>query len=215
MLYRKSFTLFSDDEKTGGLIPPTNQPNAGQKPEASGEEMPDFVKEPDKAWKEIQKLRKESAGYRDQRNGSREEFAAIMNLLDGRLPKQENAPDADPVKGLEARIAAFEAQQKEALSAAAKEKHEALRLKVAAEIFGDKVGGDNKAEVLAILAARLNGADEASLREDAKALAALMPNPQWKNQTTNASPSGNPVTETHEQRIRRLRSGGDAKTSFG
>lgn len=215
MLNRPVFLYEIDDKPGGGMIPAPNS-QGGEKPDASGDNPPEWLSDVTKTWAYIQELRGENAKYRTQRNSEREQFEALQKMLDARLPKQENsAPDTDPLKAMQARIEAFEAQQKAALEAAAKEKFEALRLKIATEVFGAKVSGENKAEALAILASRLNGADEKALRDDAAALAALMPNPQWKNATTSASPSGNPVTETDSQRLARIRRGGDAKTSFG
>jgi hypothetical protein len=218
MLYRPVSMLFqADDKNAGGLTPPPPQnpnPNPAN-PNASGEEMPDWVSDKEKAWAEIQKLRKEAGDYRTARNQERDNFASLQKYLDERLPKTENPnPETDPVKSLEARIAAFEQQQKAAMETAARERLDAVKLKVATAVFGEKVGGENKAQALATLAMRLTGQTEEELIKDAQALAALLPNPQWQNSTTSASPSGRPVTETDQQRLERRRRGGDAKTSF-
>lgn len=222
MLNRPRF-LFQADDKGGGLASPPEQ--SGQKnldPNASGDEMPDWIKDHNKAWAEIKKLREEAGAYRTDRNKQREEFEAfkktLFETIDTRLPKKDDEkPESDPLKAMAARLEAFEQQQKAVMESSAKERKEALRLKVAAEIFGDKVTGENKAQMLEVLAARLSGDTEDALREDAKVLAALMPatNPQWQNNTKNASPGGNPVEETDAQRLARIRSGGEAKTSFG
>ena len=221
MLNRPIQLWQADDKNSGGLIPSPNN-SSGQDPKASGDEMPEWVGDSARAWEEILKLRKEAASYRTDRNKLKDEFegfkTGFLSELDKRFPKADGEVEKgdDPVQALLARMESFENQQKAEKEATAKERIAALRLKIAAEMFGDKISGENKGEMLANLAARLSGDNEEALREDAKILAALLPspNPQWKNSTTAASPGGNPVGETHEQRIARIRSGGAAKTSF-
>jgi hypothetical protein len=215
MLTRPNTMLWqADDNSLGGQNPPA-KPD-GEKPNASGEQLPDWINDPAKVMQEIKKLRDEAASYRSQRNQERDSLAAFQKMLDERLPKPEMpSEEKDPLKQMMARMEAFEAQQRTALETAAKERMDALKMRVATEILGDKVQGENKAQVLASLAHRLNGQTEEELRQDAQTFAALMPapNPQWKNNTNPASPGGQPVGETDQQRLARIRRGG-AKTSF-
>jgi Sec-independent protein translocase protein TatA len=180
-------------------VPPGADTEKLTMPEAemqAGDDLPDFAKDPAKALKMIQDLRKEAAEYRvkakeaDEARRKRDADEAEA----GKAKLREEKKYDELVKQLEAEKAAREAELL------------ALRRRAIA----------SEAGLPAELAARLVGTTDDEIKADAEALKKLLPaaapTPSGKT-TTTAVPGGTPARETDEQRRARIFGGG--KSPFG
>lgn len=196
----KRRTWYADDpQQTGGEEKPAEKPEQ----DAPADEMPDWVKDPEKAYEEIKKLREESAQHRTKARDVETRLKAIED--ERKLGEEKQLADQENWKALAERRA-------EELAKAA----EVARLAQA------------KAIVLEFglpkeLAGRLQGTTEDELRADAESLAALIPKPDEKKtapggrqgSTTTSVPGGSPAKETDAQRRARLQGGGGSNMFSG
>jgi hypothetical protein len=184
---------------------PTGKEGEGEPPKgkegepAPGEqtEPPDWVKDPARAYAEIQKLRQSEAATRTKAND-----------LEARLSKIESdkkAADEDELakKGEWQKIAEQRAAEKAALEAKlAEQERAALRLKVGVA-----------AGLPAALIERLQGTTEDELKADAETLKSLVPQGTPQPGTTTPIPGGKSGGLTYEERKRR-HYGGSAGNPF-
>lgn len=190
----KRRTWYADDpqQQTGGEEKPAEKPEQ----DAPADEMPDWVKDPEKAYKEIQKLRDENAQHRTKARDVETRLKAIED--ERRQGEEKQLADQENWKALaDKRAAELEKLQTEIRAARA--------AAIALELGLPKE-----------LAERLKGTTEDELRADAEALAALIPKPDEKktapggrqSSTTTSVPGGSPAGETDAQRRARLQGGG-------
>lgn len=175
-----------EGDKPAGSEKPAD-PGSGDKPAGGEAEVPDFVKDPAKAYAEIQKLRNESAAERTKRTNAERTLSEL----------QQAAKDAEKQKLVEGKdfqklYEEAEREKQEALQRAATTALENLRLKV-----GTAAG------LPADLIERLRGASEDELKADAEKLKAFVADPK-KPRTTSDMPGGDPAGETYEQRKARI-----------
>lgn len=145
----------------------------------SGHELPDWVRDPARAYAEIRRTRDEARRLREER------ATADANM---RLKQQEDHQLAEQ----------YQAELETLRTKAAEAELTALRVKVAAE-----------AGIPAQMAARLVGLTEDELKADAEGLRALLipasaPTPRGVTHGTTPAPRGAPQGETDEQRRTRL-----------
>lgn len=164
-------------EDQNGQMPPSDAPAE----DSGGNTVPDWVRDPIKAYEEIQKLRRSEAAERTKRL----EAEKVNRTADEKPATTDDKPD--PIKALQERLDAAEKREREA-------NERAWRTNAAA-----------KHGLPVALASRIQGATEAEMDEDAKALAASIPAlPAAPTQTTKPAPSGNAQGETLDQKRARL-----------
>lgn len=168
---------FSEDGKIPDAQPaPQNLANPSP-------DVPDWVRDPVKAYEEIRNLRAEAKETR--------------LLLDGVIKKQGDGTQQKPAT--DTKLADDLAKTQQQLSDMQKRLQEKeaneLRLKVALEMG-----------LPAALADRLKGDNEEALRKDGETLKALIPaqQPPKPGQSTTPVPGGTPVGETDAQKRARL-----------
>jgi hypothetical protein len=177
MSLRMRRVWFADGPTPEADKPANDQPN--------NQQLPEWVRDPAKAYEEIQKLRGEAKDNR-----------LALDGLKKTLEEVQKKPSADPVQVEELATKLIDMQKR----LQEKEANE-LRLSVALELGLPKE-----------LAVRLVGSTEEELRKDGEALKALIPSqsPQTpKRQNTTPTPGGAPVGETDEQKRARLFGGGN------
>jgi len=179
------------EPKPGQMPEQPKQPETPATPPVAPE-LPDWVKDPTKAYEEIQKLRTEAAERR----------TALKALEDAKAKRE-----ADEAKANEAKLK--EQSEFKALA----ETLQAERDKLKADIEALTLNG-LRAKIAAefqlppAFAERLKGATEEELKADAEALKAALPaQPQTPGRpggTTTPVPGGTPGKETDEQRRKRI-----------
>lgn len=182
-------TWFADEAQQPG----SDSSSAAQS-DASTEQVPDWVKDPAKAYEEIRKLRASEA---QTRTSARE--------LEKRLEAIEKARQAADEQTL--------VQQNEWKTIAEKRTEELAKqqsdhMKFVAKLIALEMGIPK--ESADEFAGRLKGATEDELRADAEKLKALIPQApgaQKPSTTTTAVPGGQPAKETDAQRRARLYGG--------
>lgn len=163
--------------------PPTPAPDA----------PPDWVKDPAKAYEEIQKLRTEAAERRTALKAL--EDAQAKRQADEAKAKEKELADQSKFKELAEQ---YQAERDKLQAEIGKLTLDALRSKIAAD-----------AGLPPSFAARLQGTTEDELKADAETLKADMPAPSTQTPgrpggTTTPVPGGPPGKETDEQRRKRL-----------
>lgn len=173
---------------------PGGDSSAAAQPDASAEQVPDWVKDPAKAYEEIRKLRASEAQTRTSARDLEKRLEAIEKAR--QAADEQTLVEQNRWKEIAEKRDAELKQLQETLQ---KSQQQALRTQIAVE-FG----------LPAPLAARLQGATEEELRADAEQLKALIPAPgaQKTSTTTTAVPGGQPAKETDAQRRTRLNGGG-------
>lgn len=184
---------------------PTPQPTPG--PQAPKNDLPDWVKDPTRAYEEIQKLRSEAATKRNEAKAAQDELektrTAEQQRKDKEMKEQQRWQEL--------------AEQREKEMAELKAKLEAQTL----DTLRVRIGAEYK--LPAALVARLQGATEDAIRADAQSLveelgldkqppADSTPNdpadnaPPARGQNTAAVPDGQPAGLTDaERRAKRRR----------
>ena len=184
---------------------PPAEPPAPETPPADGPEVgtPEWVRaNPDAAYKEIQKERKEAGKYRIEAAANRDAAAKLAQLEAAQKTANEKAL-ADQNKWQEL------AEQREADRLAAEARAEAATLSALKTQIAFEVG------LTPALAKRMQGTTEEELRADAAELKGLMPaatpTPEVKGTkpgasptTTTPAPGGTAAGETDAQRRARL-----------
>lgn len=169
--------------------PPADDPPAGDPLPDDGKNVPDWVKDPEKALSEIRKLRGENAKLRTSK--PKPEAKPDPKPEPAPTPPKPKTPAEKPDGNFVSREE-FEKLQNDLQT----ERMTSLRLKVAAD-----------AGLPPELAARLVGKDEAELKADAEKLKPFAPQPEpdpLRRRTTTRSPDGTPVAETEAQKRARL-----------
>lgn len=145
-----------DEDKGGGEPAPTPAPKAPDAPAPTGNDLPDWVKDPARAYEEIKKLRAESAEHRTA-SKTLEQRLAELEASAGKQRERELAEQnkwKELAEERERKLAEFEATLK-AQTAQTLRAHIALEYKLSPGI-----------------AKRLVGDTEDALRKDAEALMA-------------------------------------------
>lgn len=189
-------------------LPPKPEPSGAGEPPAKpegdsdrgsdGETPPDWVKDPARAYAEIQKLRQSEAARRTKERELEERLAAIES--EKKAAAEKDLAD----KGEWQQIAEQREAEKAALEAKlAEQERAALRLRVG-------VAAGLPAELID----RLKGSTEAELTADAETLKSLVPQGTPKPPSTTTSvPGGQGAGLTYEERKRR-HYGGSAGNPF-
>jgi hypothetical protein len=187
---------YADDAGQPPVETPVGQPPADPTPPPpaptnDAPDVPEWVKDPAKAYAEIQKLRGGEAEARQTKKRLAELEAQAKTAEDQRLADQQKWQELAEKREREL------AQVREQAKAA---ELTALRLRISTELG-----------LPPALAERLKGETEDDLRADAEALKALLPAPVQQQPpapgarpTTSAVPGGPPARETDDQRRARL-----------
>lgn len=148
-------------------------------------DLPDWVRDPERAYTVIRDLRKEAENNRKALADLKKQFETVQQ------PAAIDPKIADDLAKTRQELADLQKRLQE------KESNE-LRMKIAGE-FGLPLA----------VADRLKGDNEEALRKDAEALKALIPaqQPATTSQNTARVPGGAPVGETDEQKRARLLGG--------
>lgn len=168
------------------------------------DKLPDWVKDPARAYDAIRQTREEAKTNRQ-----------LAQELERRLSEyeaRERARVEEEAKkrgDFETLLAQREKELAEIKAQAEAERLNAMRLRIGAE-----------AGLPTALVERLKGANEAELRADAEALKAVIPTPETKKQgstTVTAPAQGARTGETYEERRRRIYGArrGNGGTTFG
>lgn len=166
-----------------GTDDPPADDKGGKKPDK--EEIPDWVKDPEKAYAELQRARQEAAQHRTKLREL--EQAETQRQQDAQKAKEKELADQGKFKPIaeqrEQEIEQLKRQLAEAQTGA-------LRTKIALELG-----------LTPVLADRLKGATEDELRADAAELAKLLPAAPKPGQQkdTSALPGGAPAGKTEAQ----------------
>jgi len=196
--------------------PPTTPPAADEKPKpppaptgdkstpdpaADKDAPPDWVKDPAKAYAEIQKLRDENAGHRKTSNETKDR----LDKIEAERKKKEET-DLATEKKFEDLAKKAQTERDQALADLQTEKLNSLRTRVGMEF-----------KLPVSLISRLKGSTEDELKADAAALvkdlgldkpAETPPSPKDKpaggRQVTTVAPGGPPAGETDAERRARL-----------
>lgn len=196
-----------DEDKGGGDVTPTSAPKAPEAPAPQGGDLPDWVKDPAKAYEEIKKLREESASHRTASKSLEQRLAEIESTT--AKARERELAEQNKWKELaeerERKLSEFEATLKAQTA-------QTLRAQIALEY-----------KLSPGIAKRLVGDTEDALRKDAAALIAELgldksqaetpasppdsnapgqPAPPARSQTAIV-PDGQAVGETDEDRRRR------------
>lgn len=170
--------------------PPTTDP-----PAPEGDKLPDWVKDPAKAYDEIKKVRDEAATHRKK----------LRELETAEAKRQADAKAAEEQKLKE------QGELQKLLEQRDKELAETRAKAAEAERKNLQVKAANAAGIPLELAPRLQGATEEELLADAQALKNVFDtqtkSPGGQKNTRGVAPSGSGVGETDEQRRARLRGG--------
>ncbi len=159
----------TEEQTDSGLMPEKPAEDSG------GKDVPDWAKDPVKAYEEVLKTRREAAAERVKRQ------------------ELEKRVSAAPAKD-ESQLTELAKRVEQAEKRAAESERKALITSLAAEY-----------KLPAALAARLQGDSEEALRKDAEALAALVPAaPVPPAQMTKPAPNGIAEGETIDQKRARL-----------
>lgn len=196
-----------DEEKGGGEPAPTPAPKAPDAPAQQGGDLPDWVKDPARAYEEIKKLREEAASHRTTSKSLEQRLSEIESTT--AKARERELAEQNKWKELaeerERKLAEFEASLKAQAA-------QTLRAQIALEY-----------KLSPGLAKRLVGDSEDDLRKDAQALMAELgldksqaetpatppdsktpaPPAQQARSQTAIVPDGQAVGETDEDRRRR------------
>lgn len=186
---------YADDAGQPPAETPVGQPPADPAPVAApthdAPDVPEWVKDPAKAYAEIQKLRGGEAEARQAKKRLADLEAQAKVSEDQRLADQQKWQELAEKRERELEQVRADAKKAELL---------VLRLRVATDLG-----------LPPALAERLKGETEDDLRADAEALKALLPPPASSQTpapgarpTTSAVPGGPPARETDDQRRARL-----------
>lgn len=170
---------------------PGGDSSAAAQPDASAEQVPDWVKDPAKAYEEIRKLRASEAQARTSARELEKRLEAIEKAR--QAADEQTLVEQNRWKEIAEKR---ETELKQVQETLQESQQQALRTQIAVE-FG----------LPAVLAARMQGATEEELRADAEQLKALIPQApgaQKPSTTTTAVPGGQPAKETDAQRRARL-----------
>lgn len=184
------------DEPVDPAQTPTDTPKDKPDDDKGGEAIPDWAKDPAKAYAEIQKLRQGEAAYRTKASDAEKKLAEL----------DKAAKDAEKQKLVDGK------DYQKLYEQAEREKAEALQKAQATELAALRLKVGTAAGLPVELSERLVGATAEELAEDAKKLKGLIP--AGKNGgTTTGNPSGAPGGMTYEQRKNRLY-GGSSSNPF-
>jgi hypothetical protein len=204
--------VYQQSDAFGGLAPQQGetspQPAAAPQPAAesassSEAAIPEWVRDPEQAYKVIQDVRDENAKFRNELK----ELQTLAKTFETEAAKRAEVELQEQGKWQEL------AQQREKELADLRGKLEAERVTLLKENAALKFNLPPE------LAVRLQGANAEEIAADAEALAKLIPTAtpsgqNWQNRTQQAAPGGNPAGLTYEQ-LKQRHYGQTAGNVFG
>lgn len=176
-----------DEDKGGGDVTPTSAPKAPEAPAPQGGDLPDWVKDPAKAYEEIKKLREESASHRTASKSLEQRLAEIESTT--AKARERELAEQNKWKELaeerERKLSEFEATLQAQTA-------QTLRAQIALEY-----------KLSPGIAKRLVGDTEDALRKDAAALIAELGLDKSQAETPASPPDSNapgqPATPARSQ----------------
>lgn len=203
----------ADEQQTGQA--PANDAQQGQENNGADSSVPEWASDPNSAYAEVQKARREAADTRVKLREIEKQLqeSATQKQLEEEKQMQEQNKWQELAEKRAQELQTLQQQMQDMQS-------NMLRTQIAAEF-----------KLPAELAKRLQGSSEDELREDAQALSQLIQvqqateqppaqqpqqqqQPRWQNNITPAAPGGKPVSETDAQRFARLYGRNNASAAF-